>query len=301
MRFQPYYERFARAEDRAEALREMSAEEIVQALAAASRSGEPLLANVLATEAINRLRRVKTAIHHLGEGVCLIDAEGRVILLNPTAERLTGWRRAEVEGRHAQETILSSSTWREVLRARRALHSEEERFVRKGGMRFPASCTLAPVVSGEAVDGVVIVFRDVTRERFLEEARREWNMVTEASYRAHDVIGEGIVLIEGMRILQANETFVHMTGYGLEELRGLDITALVPEKDRMDVTQGMQEVMRRTQYHVQVPLVCRDGMELKVEVAAVPVQIGARPPCVVCIVRHVEPEGRAPGAATQAA
>ena len=57
-RFEEPYERLADASDRASALRRLSHAEVIQALAAASRAQDPYLANVLATEALNRYRRL---------------------------------------------------------------------------------------------------------------------------------------------------------------------------------------------------------------------------------------------------
>ncbi|MGH9901217.1 MAG: PAS domain S-box protein, partial [Pyrinomonadaceae bacterium] len=47
-----------------------------------------------------------TAItNNLGEGICALDREGRVTFMNPAAERILGWSRAEVLGRKLNEAI----------------------------------------------------------------------------------------------------------------------------------------------------------------------------------------------------
>jgi hypothetical protein len=56
-RFDDPLKEIASAPDRAAAIASLSFEELLQALAAASRKGEPLLANVLATAALNRYRK----------------------------------------------------------------------------------------------------------------------------------------------------------------------------------------------------------------------------------------------------
>jgi len=56
-RFDAGLEAIERAPDRAAAVRGMPYVDVVKALAAASRSRDPLLANVLATELLNRYRR----------------------------------------------------------------------------------------------------------------------------------------------------------------------------------------------------------------------------------------------------
>lgn len=76
VRFTPHDERVANAADAAEALRRMADEEVVMALAAASRRGDPLLANVLATEAQNRMRRTRAALEDLGGWCAWIGRSG---------------------------------------------------------------------------------------------------------------------------------------------------------------------------------------------------------------------------------
>jgi peptidoglycan/LPS O-acetylase OafA/YrhL len=56
-RFDPAYERLKGAPDRVAELARMPFEDIVAALAGASKAQDPLLANILATEVLNRHRR----------------------------------------------------------------------------------------------------------------------------------------------------------------------------------------------------------------------------------------------------
>lgn len=56
-RFEGSWQRLEQAKDRAGVVRDMPYEELVKALAASSRARDPLLANVLATEMLNRYRR----------------------------------------------------------------------------------------------------------------------------------------------------------------------------------------------------------------------------------------------------
>ncbi|HWG90736.1 MAG TPA: hypothetical protein VNZ52_07825 [Candidatus Thermoplasmatota archaeon] len=58
-RFEAPYDRLADADNAVETLRGFRHEEVIEALAAASRKDDPLLANVLATEALNRIARAR--------------------------------------------------------------------------------------------------------------------------------------------------------------------------------------------------------------------------------------------------
>ena len=52
-------------------------------------------------------RRYRTTLNSVGDGIIAIDSQGRVTLLNPVAERITGWKQATPPGNHSNR----SSRW----------------------------------------------------------------------------------------------------------------------------------------------------------------------------------------------
>jgi PAS domain S-box-containing protein len=134
-------------------------------------------------------------LRSIGDGVIGADAEGRVELLNPVAEALTGWTEAEARGRPVDEIfrIINEET-REtvenpVARVLRegvvvGLANHTLLISRDGGER-PIADSGAPILDDRgAVTGVVLVFRDQTEERAAMEAlrttRREWQATFDA-------------------------------------------------------------------------------------------------------------------------
>lgn len=105
VRFEHTYRRLLDSARRAELLREMSDVEIVQALAAASRAHDPFLANILATEAENRMRRAGIVAASAPECILSIDQEGRVRYVNDAATTLLGCGRAHLSGRTIWDAI----------------------------------------------------------------------------------------------------------------------------------------------------------------------------------------------------
>lgn len=79
-RFEPHYARVKRARHPVQEIRAMSDEEVIAALGGASRASDPYTANVLATEALNRVRRHAAITDHLGEGVVALDRAFRLSL-----------------------------------------------------------------------------------------------------------------------------------------------------------------------------------------------------------------------------
>jgi len=131
----------------------------------------------------DREKRFAATLRHVAEGILTTDEQGRITLLNLEAERLTGWPRAEAMGQPAAEVFRLS--WSEgtkpqshpvsqVLASGQAvkLDAEASLAARDGG-ECPIAGTASPLGNGEPGSrGVVLVFRDVTRERQTETQMR---------------------------------------------------------------------------------------------------------------------------------
>ena len=123
------------------------------------------------------MERHSVMLHALGDGVIATDGQGRVELLSPVAEGLTGWSQAEALSRPLEEVfhIVSEST-REVV------ENPVEKVLREGkvvglanhtllitrdGREVPIADSAAPIrdIKG-GTNGVVLVFRDQTDERW---------------------------------------------------------------------------------------------------------------------------------------
>ena len=106
--------------------------------------------------------------------------EGRVTFLNPIAETITGWSRAEARGKPAGEILrLLDQKTREpiddpllrALRDRIAVAAQEPSLlVSRSGAEVPVEHSTSPVreAAGE-VRGAILVFRDISKRRQLEE------------------------------------------------------------------------------------------------------------------------------------
>ncbi len=78
----------------------------------------------------------------------------------------------------------------------------------------------------------------------LEAARAEIRRltdITEALMRAQSQYGLGVVIVDGQQILYANEAFVELAGYPLEELLVLpSFFGLIPETERALLAERMR-------------------------------------------------------------
>jgi PAS domain S-box-containing protein len=141
---------------------------------------------------------------NMGEGLYTVDTNGIVTSVNPAAERLFGWTSAELLGKRMHDVThyarpdgtafpAAECAGLGVLRDGTTLTDHADVFIRKDGTFFPVVYSASRILSGNEVEGLVVVFRDVTqqlqveveRERLLadaEQARGE----AEAASRAKD-------------------------------------------------------------------------------------------------------------------
>jgi diguanylate cyclase (GGDEF)-like protein/PAS domain S-box-containing protein len=138
--------------------------------------GAGALTNAVLYEDDRRQRERLAAITaSLGEGVCALDAEGRVTFLNPAGEAMLGWSEAELASCAAGDIgvtgpveFLIGPALR-AMRTRDTVRSDDTVFRRRDGTSFPVAFTCSPVLDGSRVGGAVTVFRDITERKAFED------------------------------------------------------------------------------------------------------------------------------------
>ena len=112
-------------------------------------------------------------LHSIGDAVVATDAVGRVTRMNPTAERLTGWRLHDVVGRplveifrivHTQTRKQAIDPVDQVLRTGQIVAlANHTTLLSRDGSEYQISDSAAPIRdASDAIVGVVLVFSDVT-------------------------------------------------------------------------------------------------------------------------------------------
>jgi hypothetical protein len=128
-------------------------------------------------------RWLAATLGSIGDGVIATDAAARVRFLNPLAQQLTGWSAADAAGADVREVfrIVNEHT-REpvpnpaVIALERAAPVElapNTILIDRAGGERPVDDSAAPIVDAAGrLAGAVLVFRDVTERRRLEEHLR---------------------------------------------------------------------------------------------------------------------------------
>ena len=136
--------------------------------------------------------KLATVLGSLGDGLCVVDQNWNILLLNPEGQRLCGHTEAEVAGRSLPAIIsLSSGTklteplFTRILLEETAqgdtFRTDDGLLTTTAGRAFPVSYVLAPIVRENRVAGAVLVFRDITDRKQAEDIRR----YTEELLRRH--------------------------------------------------------------------------------------------------------------------
>ncbi|MHB0878242.1 MAG: hybrid sensor histidine kinase/response regulator [Anaerolineae bacterium] len=130
--------------------------------------------------------RLSITLRSIGDGVIATDREGRIRMMNPSSENMTGWREAEALGRPLSDVFALSSEItgaamddpvQRVLDSGQAagLGSHAVLTSREGISRLVAGSAAPMTGPSGAMLGAVLVFQDVTARHNLEEERAKVN------------------------------------------------------------------------------------------------------------------------------
>ncbi len=170
-------------------------------------------------------------MRHASDALIAVDAERRILSMNPSAEALTGFTEAEASGRRCAE-VLRSSVCETGCPFERAYHREEQvttfdaRVHSRSGEAVPV-CINTSVLKNERGEkiGVVESIRDIGHILGLiaerEAARAEAEKVALHLEAVLESSGEAIIAVDlGCRITSFNRAAEALLGYRREEVLG---------------------------------------------------------------------------------
>ncbi|AXQ30761.1 diguanylate cyclase [Solimonas sp. K1W22B-7] len=180
-------------------------------------------------------QRVGRALDGLAYGLILVARDGRIVYTNDTAEQLTGWLRADVQGRLVYTVFrtLGEDGIPEVTPAEACIRDGQDlppqaRALRaRNGETRPIevmSCLLRD--HDGVVDGAAMLFRDMSVAiRQNDELRRQARL----SQGVVDHLDEGLLTTDPAGVVRfANARAQRMFGYSRDEMAGVTVTKLMP-------------------------------------------------------------------------
>ncbi len=128
-------------------------------------------------------QRWATTLRSIGDAVISTCAQGKVEFMNEVAQKLTGWSLAEVKGQDLGEVfnivqevtrIVPESPVVKVLRHGKVVGlANHTLLIQRDGAEIPIEDSGAPIWGKDGqIDGVVLVFHDVSEQRQAERALR---------------------------------------------------------------------------------------------------------------------------------
>ncbi|WP_223881976.1 EAL domain-containing protein [Niallia endozanthoxylica] len=130
-------------------------------------------------KAENQIRQseafLQSVTSYMGEGMVVTDTEGKLTFMNPEAEQLLGWLEEECLNQNLHDLVHrrengSSFPYAECLNTKSLEKGEvtrttEDWFMRKNGSLFPVSYVSSPIFENDVVTGLIIVFRDISKQK----------------------------------------------------------------------------------------------------------------------------------------
>ncbi len=196
-----------------------------------------------------------------GEGILGLDSEGRVIFVNPAAEKMLGYEKMELIGTQHHEKVHHSREDGTLYPQEQCpifaaykdgeVHrGSDEMFWRKNGTGIPIEYSSTPIIEKGKIAGAVVTFRDLTeRKRELDEIEARicyleslWTLQRKAEDALRETETKFRTLFEDSRdavyittkkgkFVEFNQSALDLFGYTREEIFRMSSTDLYSDPD----------------------------------------------------------------------
>ena len=200
---------------------------------------------------------LRVTIRSIGDALIATDTAGRVTLMNPVAEELTGWSSHDASGTPLEQVfrIVNEETRRTVenpvtkaLREGKVVElANHTLLIRKDGSERSIDDSAAPILdaSGGTI-GVVLVFRDISERRRLENERAE--LETRFTSLVKNIRDHSIFTLDPQgHITSWNREAERILGFSEPEVLGHHFSIIFTPEDReagvpaLELTTAMNE------------------------------------------------------------
>lgn len=238
-----------------------------------------LLAQAAALKESQEVREsLRTTLASIGDAVISTDAQGRVVFVNAVAQHLVGLEEADLVGQQLDEVFRIVN---EFSRAR--VESPVAQVLREGrivgmanhtvllahdGREIPIDDSGAPIRDAQgAVQGTVLVFRDVTARRRADETNRLLSSIVQSSNDA--IFSKDL----SANVTSWNATAERIFGFSEQEILGQSILKIFPEDGSAELAAIMQRIARgeRVEQHQTIRRT-KAGELLNISVTISPIQ-----------------------------
>jgi len=121
-------------------------------------------------------RRSTLVLAAAGEGICGFDCEGNVTFVNPTASAMLAWPLKSPKAQSIHNIFgrdeLNAEAYcpvQNILDGKNVFKASDKVFWRADGSNFPVDFVSTPIMDDDKLQGVVVVFRDITQRQLAEQ------------------------------------------------------------------------------------------------------------------------------------
>jgi len=143
----------------------------------------------LATELSQVAGKSEVVINAIADGVIALNSQGIIQLINPAAEQIIGWGKQDalsldyksvlkLTDKNDKELTPANDPVSQALATNKEIVTNELDLTTNSGKKLLVSVIVSPV--GQLGDGVIIVFRDITKEK--AEEREQAEFISTASH-----------------------------------------------------------------------------------------------------------------------
>ncbi len=164
----------------------------------------------------------------IGDGIITTNLQGRINYINPSAEDITGWRIGEAQGElfdkifqliNTDTNELIENPVQQAIDAGKPIGlKRNSAIITKDENIKYISANCAPIISGDESSGVVIVFREITRIKRIEDElrieRNNLNAIFESSPTGN------LIMDQHFTIKNINKTYLKYLNKEPEEVIG---------------------------------------------------------------------------------
>ncbi len=181
--------------------------------------------------------QTEVLLHSMGEGVFGLKRNNTIALVNPAGERMVGLKQDQLVGRPIEDLFTltkadgtpypkEESPIYNVFRDGKMHTVNNELFWRKDGTNFNVEFTCGPIRRKDSIDGVVLVFRDITNRI------RADSEIKETQRRLRSIIdnASSVIYLKDLngKYLSVNKQFLDLFHFKEEDVIGKIDTEIFP-------------------------------------------------------------------------
>ena len=203
-------------------------------------------------------------VANIGDVIVIVDQDGVNRYKSPNIEKMFGWKPEDLVGAsawdivHPDDLAHAQEFFQSLVRKPHSVGTIELRYKCKNGTYKWIEFTGSNLLDDPDINGILGNYHDIMDRKRAERELRE----SEARFKAlHNASFGGIAIHDKGIILECNQGLSELSGYSLEELKGMDGLRLIAENSRASV---MKNIVSRYEKPYEAVGLRKDGTEFPI-------------------------------------